>query len=147
MDGILWLIFSVLARFTGAPTTADVEYIVSNYYFAFQIIQVFIVTTLSSAASSSVSVILKNPESVFGLLASRIPACANFYLSYSIVQGLGVVSGMLTSIRGLIMTPILSKLFDRSPRQLFNRRNSLPVIKYGTVFPVYANLLIIGKYT
>lgn len=135
-----------MAKLSGAPTKADVEYKVSNYYFAFQVVQVFLVTTLASGAGSAAVLIIQNPGSIFSLLAGSVPTASNFYLSYFIIQGLGVVSGLLTSIAGLFVTPLLAKFLGSTPRKLFMQWNKLKILNYGTVFPIYTNLLVIGKF-
>jgi calcium permeable stress-gated cation channel len=134
-----------MAKLGGSPTYGDVEYKTSNYYFGFQVVQVFLITTLSSAASGSVFSIIENPSSAPSLLANGLPKSNTFYLSYIVVQGLGVVSGMLASVAGLFVTPLLAKFLGNTPRKLFQRWNSLSSISYGTVFPIYTNLLVIGK--
>jgi hypothetical protein len=134
----------LLAKLGGAPTQADVEYTVSNYYFTFQVVQVFLVTTLSSAVSGSVMDIINQPSSAIKILANSVPKANNFYLSYMILQGLGVVSGMLASVSGLIVKPLLAKFLGSTPRKLFLRWNSLSELNYGTVYPIYTNLLVIG---
>jgi len=78
------------------------------------------------------------------LLSTSIPASSNLYLSYFIVQGLGAVSGMLTAVAGLIVTPLLAKFLGSTPRKLFARWNGLNELSYGTVYPIYVNLLIIS---
>jgi calcium permeable stress-gated cation channel len=133
-----------MAKLGGAPTQADVEYRVSNYYFAFQVVQVFLVTTLTSAISGSIMDIIKTPSSAIKILASSIPTANNFYLSYMVLQGLGVVSGMLASVAGLVVKPLLAKFLGSTPRKLFLRWNSLSALNYGTVYPIYTNLLVIG---
>jgi hypothetical protein len=133
-----------MARLSGSPTQSDVEYTVSNYYFAFQVVQVFLVTTFSSAASSAVTDIIKNPGSAPSLLSATLPKAANFYLSYTVVQGIGVVAGMLVGIAGLFITPLLAKFLGSTPRKLFLRWNQLAGFGFGTMFPIYTNLLIIG---
>jgi hypothetical protein len=134
-----------LAKQAGSPTTADVEYTVSNYYFAFQVVQVFLVTTLTSAASSAVTDVIKNPGSAPALLSTALPAANNFYLSYIILQGLGVFSSTLAGVSGLVVRPLLAKFLGSTPRKLFIKWNSLTTMKYGTVYPVYTNLLVIGE--
>jgi calcium permeable stress-gated cation channel len=134
-----------MAKLGGSPTTSDVEYKTSNYYFGFQVVQVFLVTTLSSAVSGSIFNLLDNPSQVPSLLAQGLPTANGFYLSYIILQGLGVVSGMLASVAGLVVTPLLAKFLGNTPRKLFQKWNSLQSISYGTVFPIYTNLLVIGK--
>jgi hypothetical protein len=130
----------------GSPTTSDIEYKVSNYYFSFQVIQVFLVTTLTSAASASITDIIKSPAKAPSILSTSLPAANNFYLSYIILQGLGVFASTLAGVGGLIVRPLLAKFLGSTPRKLFIKWNSLTEMEYGSVFPVYTNLLVIGKY-
>src|SRR5689334_6118186 len=96
-----------MARLGGAPTYSDAEYRTQNFYFAFQVVQVFLVATLGSAASSVVTQIIDNPGIVTSLLSTSLPKASNFYLSYIVLQGLGVFASMLVGLAGLFVTPIL----------------------------------------
>jgi hypothetical protein len=122
-----------------------VEYTVQNYYFGFQVVQVFLVATLGSAASASAGKIAKDPSSAPSLLSSSLPKASNFYLSYFVLQGLGVFSGLLVGIAGLVVTPLLVKILGSTPRKIFLKWNKLGGVQMGTVFPIYTNLLVIGK--
>jgi hypothetical protein len=121
-----------------------VEYTVQNYYFGFQIVQVFLVASLGAAATSSITKIINNPSSVTKLLSTELPKASNFYLSYFILQGLGVFAGLLVGIAGLFITPLLVKILGSTPRKIFLKWNKLASVQMGTVFPIYTNLLIIG---
>lgn len=136
-----------VAKLGGSPTWSDVEYTVQNYYFAFQVVQVFLVATLGSAASASIEDIINNPSSVTSLLSKSLPKSSNFYLSYFVLQGLGVFASLLVGVVGLILTPILVKLLGSTPRKIFLKWNHLAGVQMGTVFPIYTNLLVIGKFT
>lgn len=87
----------------GAPSKQNVEYFTQQAYFAFQVIQVFLVTTLSSAATSTVTEIVKEPTKAMDLLASNLPKASNFFMSYVILQGLSISSGALLQIVPLIL--------------------------------------------
>jgi len=141
---LLPIILRLAARLGGSPTYSDVEYTVQNSYFGFQVIQVFLVTTLSSAASSAVASIINNPASVTTLLSTSIPRASNFYLSYFILQGLGVFAGTLVGIAGLFVTPLLVKILGSTPRKIWQRWNKLSAVGWGTLYPVYTNLFVIG---
>lgn len=133
-----------MASIGGDPTRSAVELTVQNYYFAFQIVQVFLVATLGAAASSSVQTIINDPTSVTSLLASKIPLASNFYLSYFILQGLGVFASILLGLSGLVIAKVLSKILDKTPRKIYNRWINLSGLGWGTVFPIYTNLFAIG---
>lgn len=141
---LLPIILRLAARLSGSPTYSEVEYTVQNSYFSFQIIQVFLATTISSAASSTVVTIINNPTSITTILSTSIPRASNFYLSYFILQSLAVSTGTLVGIAGLIMTPLLVKVFRSTPREIWQRWNRLSRVSWGTLYPVYTNLFVIG---
>lgn len=135
-----------IARLGGSPTYSDAEYRLQNFFFAFQVIQVFLVATLGSAASSVVTGIINNPGSVTSLLSTSLPKASNFYLSYIVLQGLGVFASMLVGLAGLIITPILVMFLGSTPRKIFLRWNRMAGVGWGQVFPIMTNLLVIGKH-
>ena len=142
---LLPIILRLMAKLGGMPSLAYVELRTQNFYFSFQVIQVFLVTTLTSGASSAGYAIFQDPSSATGLLATSLPKASNFYISYFILQGLAISSGALLQIVGLILFRLLGKFLDSTPRKMYKRWSTLSVLGWGTVFPVYTNLTVIGK--
>jgi hypothetical protein len=134
-----------MARLGGAPTYSDAEYTCQNYYFGFQVVQVFLVATLGSAAPTIAEAAVRDPGSIASTLSQAIPTSANFYLSYFILQGLGVVSGVLVGIAGLFITPLLVMILGSTPRKIFLKWNTMAGVGWGVVYPIYTNLFVIGK--
>lgn len=141
---LLPIILRLMAKIGGAPTLSAVELTVQNYYFAFQIVQVFLVATIGSAASSVVQKAIQNPASITTVLANQLPLASNFYLSYFILQGLGIVASLLVGLTGLVLFMVLGKLLDNTPRKLYKRWINLSGIGWGTLFPIYTNLFVIA---
>ncbi|KAF3938079.1 hypothetical protein ABW19_dt0205002 [Dactylella cylindrospora] len=143
---LLPIILRLCAKIAGKPSLSTVELHVQNSYFAFQVVQVFLITTLSSAIASSVESIvgLTNPSEIMSLLSSNIPRASNFYISYMLLQGLSVSAGALLQIVGLIVGKLLSYLLDGTPRKKWNRWTKLSGLGWGTVFPVYTNIVVIA---
>lgn len=133
---LLPIYLRLMAKLGGLPTLSAVELRTQNFYFWFQVIQVFLVTTLTSAASASFSSIFSNPSSATTLLAENIPKASNFYISYFILQGLAFSSGALLQLVGLILGKVLSKVLDTSPRKMYTRWSTLSSLGWGTIFPV-----------
>ncbi|KAJ5893660.1 hypothetical protein N7495_005351 [Penicillium taxi] len=138
------VIMRAMAKLGGAPSLASIELTTQNWFFAFQIVQVFLVLTLASAATSVVGSIIKDPSSAANLLASKIPRASNFYISYIILQGLSFSSGALVQIAGLIVGKILGKFLDKTPRKMYKRWSSLAGLGWGTVYPMFTMLTAIG---
>ncbi|KAK4574631.1 phosphate metabolism protein 7 [Recurvomyces mirabilis] len=141
---LLPIILRLMAKLGGDPTRSAVELTVQNTYFAFQVIQVFLVATLGSAAAAVGGKIAQNPASAISILANNLPQASNFFLSYFILQGLGVVSGILVGLVGLVIFIVLGKLLDKTPRKMYKRWINLSGLGWGTIFPIYTNLFVIA---
>jgi calcium permeable stress-gated cation channel len=138
--------FLVCAKLGGCPTAAAVELWTQNAYFGFQVVQVFFVTTISSAAASVVEDIINDPTSAASLLAENIPSAANFYVSYIVLQGLTFTAGGLLGISGLIVGKLLGRFLDSTPRKMYNRWANLAGLSWGTILPPMSLLGLIGKF-
>lgn len=130
---LLPIFLRLMAKIGGAPTLSAVELVVQNTYFMFQVVQVFLVATLGSAATAVIQQIKQNPSSATTLLAQKLPAASTFYLSWFILQGLGVVANVLVAIVGLLLFMVLGKLLDKTPRKMYKRWISLSGIGWGTL--------------
>ncbi len=135
-----------MAKIGGAPSLAQVELTTQNFYFFFQVVQVFLVVTLASSATSVATKIIDNPTSAASLLAKKIPTASNFYISYIILQGLSFSSGALLHIGGLIVGKILGTFLDNTPRKMYTRWSTLAGLGWGTVYPIFTLLSVIGAY-
>ena len=142
---LLPIILRKMAKMAGKPSVASVELRVQNTYFLFQVIQVFLVTTVTSSASASVVAIIGDPSSVTSLLGQDLPKASNFYISYFIVQGLTISAGAVLQLVGIILFRVLGKFLDSTPRKMYKRFVSLSGLGWGTVFPVYTLLTVIGE--
>jgi len=132
-----------MARVSGSPSTQYVEYYTQQAFFAFQIIQVFLITTISSSASSTATAIAEEPTKAMYLLSENLPKASNFYISYIILQGFTVSSGALMQIVTFIMFYVLGALLDKTPRKKWNRFTNLGKMAWGTTYPVFTNLAVI----
>lgn len=141
---LLPIILRLCAKISGEPSVSFVELKVQNMYFAFQVIQVFLVTTMTSAAPSVGSEIFDHPTEAANLLAENLPKASNFYISFMILQGLAISSGALLQIAGLVLYKILGMILDSTPRKQWRRWSSLSGLGWGTVFPVYTNICVIA---
>ncbi|KAK3681642.1 hypothetical protein B0T22DRAFT_299665 [Podospora appendiculata] len=131
------------ARVAGVPSHALVELFVQNAYFAFQVVQVFLVTTLTSAASAALTGILTDPLSAKDVLSENLPKASNFYLSYILVQCLAAGALKLANIGDLFRHALIAKM-SNDPRRRFQRWNKLTRIHWGSVYPRFTNMGVIA---
>lgn len=132
------------ARCAGVPSNAHVELFTQSAHFCFQVVQVFLVTTLTSAASAATQQIIKDPLSAKDLLAKNLPKATNFYIAYFLLQGLTMSSMAVVQVAGVLIFKFMATFFDRSPRQLYQRWSALGGISWGNIFPVFTNMGVIG---
>ncbi|KAJ5566703.1 uncharacterized protein N7459_010085 [Penicillium hispanicum] len=138
------IICRICARRSGVPSTARVELFTQSAHFVFQVVQVFLVTTLTSAASAATAQIIKNPLSAKDLLAQNLPKATNFYISYFLLQGLSTSSMALVQIASALVFKFVTTFFAYSPRRLFRRWAELGSLSWGSVFPVFTNMGVIA---
>lgn len=107
------------------PTLAAANLKTQGWYFPFQVIQVFLVTTFASGASSVVGQIIQQPQTAPTLLAQNLPKASNFYISYFILFGLTTTALQFLNIVPLLFVLFLGKILDKTPRKMYNRYTNL----------------------
>ncbi|KAL4929795.1 putative DUF221 domain protein [Aspergillus undulatus] len=132
------------AKRAGVPSAAHVELFTQTAHFCFQVVQVFLVTTLTSAASAATAQIIQDPLSAKDLLAENLPKATNFYISYFLLQGLSISSLAVVQIMSVLVFKFMTTFFDGSPRRLYERWAALSELGWGNVFPVFANMGVIA---
>ncbi|QLG73538.1 hypothetical protein HG535_0F00480 [Zygotorulaspora mrakii] len=133
----------MVAKFYGCASLQLVEYFAQQSYFGFQVIQVFLITTLSSSVTSTAVQIAQTPTNAMGLLAGNLPKSSNFFISYIILTGMSISSGTLAQIIPVFFYYVFGYLFDNTPRKKYSRFTDLDAPSWGTTFPVYTNLAVI----
>jgi len=131
------------AKFAGAATVFEVELQTQSWYFAFQVIQVFLITTFTSGATAVASQIVSNPAQAVPLLSKNLPKASNFYIAYFVLYGVANAALYLFSPMGLVGILILSKL-DKTPRKKYMRYVSLLEPSWGAEYPKWTNLGVIA---
>jgi hypothetical protein len=138
-------IFRYIFKTFGEATNTSAELRVLKWYFVFQVLQVFLVTTLASGAAAVVSQIANNPASIPQLLADKLPSASNTYLTYFIIQGLSNAPSNVLNYSDVLSFLFFDRFFDKTPRQKYTRYTYLRGMQWGKLFPKYVNFVIIGK--
>ncbi|KAG7901625.1 hypothetical protein KL907_004295 [Ogataea polymorpha] len=147
MLALLMLLLPIFIRrmgqLSGCLTAQSIEYFTQQAYFAFQVIQAFLVTTIASSFASTVTQIAERPTEAMDLLSANLPKASNFYVSYMVLQGFSIAGGTLFQVVSLVSFYLFSAMFDNTVRKLWTRFNSIGGFAWGTVFPIYTNLAVI----
>ncbi|KAI2471101.1 DUF221-domain-containing protein [Annulohypoxylon bovei var. microspora] len=140
-------IFRYIFKSFGSPTNTAAELRVQKWYYIFQVTQVFLVTAVFSGAAPVAKELMdrvKDPTSIPELLARQLPKASNFYLTYFIIQGTTSAADNLLNYSDLLSFLFCGYLFDKTPREKFNRYTSMKGIAWGKLFPKFANFAIIA---
>jgi hypothetical protein len=132
------------ARLSGAVSLAEVELFIQDGFFMFQLIQVFLIRTITDTASSAFVEIAQSPTSVFGILAGALPTSSNFYISYFIIQGFTIATSVMTQVVSCVLFNIFYKFLARTPRAMFKKWSELSYISWGSVMPVHTGIVVIS---
>lgn len=142
---LLPVILRFLAKIQGNHTGMAVTLSVQNYYFTFLFVQLFLVVSISSGITNTITQLSDNPTNVPGILAANLPRATNYFFSYMILQALGMSSTALLQFGGLFAWFVLAPVLDSTGRQKWTRQTKLSSIEWGTFFPIYTNLAAIGE--
>ncbi|KAF1931316.1 DUF221-domain-containing protein [Didymella exigua CBS 183.55] len=135
----------LMAKLAGYVTWSQIELKTQSWYFVFQVVQVFLVATLSSAITSVINQVLDNPGSVLSLLAENLPKASNFYISYFVLLGLSSAAGTLLNIGGFVVVILLGRILPgKTPRKIFDQLTKLSAPAWGSEFPKWCNLGVIA---
>lgn len=134
---------AALSKLSGAVSLSEIELQTQTWYFAFQVIQVFLITTFTSGATAVASQIVSNPAQAIPLLAKNLPKAGNFYISYFVLYGVANASKYLFNIGGLLGVFVLSK-FAKTPRKKYQQYVQLTSPSWGSEYPKWTNLGVIA---
>ncbi|GAO52273.1 DUF221-domain-containing protein [Saitoella complicata NRRL Y-17804] len=132
------------AKIGGAKTYTAVELTTQKMYFAFLLIQEFLVVAIASSATAMGTQIAQDPSSASAIVAEQLPKSSNFYFSYFVLQGLTIAAGRLLQIVALLLFFVFNKFLDNTPRKKWNRWNLLGGRQWGTEYPAFTNLALIA---
>lgn len=129
-------------KISGLPTLQAVDLYCQSWYYGFQVVQVFLVVTLASSASSTVTAIIDDPSSAMTLLAENLPKASNFYIAFFLLQGLYTPAFTILQAVPLLLTHALSFLLN-TPRKKWNKTFNLAAPSFGVIYPPLQLLVVL----
>ena len=140
---IVPVILRFLGRCSGIPTRDSLERFVQTWFFAFQVIQVFLIVTISSSIASVVTLIIQKPTRAAAILAANVPTASNFFLCFIALKCLIIGSILISQLGTLLAFHLLGKVVDNTPRKKSKRYFTLTKFKWGSIYPVFTNYVVI----
>ncbi|KII85606.1 hypothetical protein PLICRDRAFT_44934 [Plicaturopsis crispa FD-325 SS-3] len=136
LNALLPFLLEALTYIQGYRARSWIEYSILKKYFLFLLVNVVFIFLLASTYWQLIRELANSPAKIPERLAEALQRgkARYFFLSYVILQGLGIMPLQLLNL-GVIIPRMFSRLlFTRSPRD-FAELNAPPMINYGTVYP------------
>lgn len=134
-----------LAVLVGAPTRSTRETITQQFYFTFLLVELVLVTSISSGLVSTIPQIISNPASITSILAEDLPKAANYFFNYLIIQAFGFSGSVLFQYLRILYITLIWPCFTQTPRQEAWLQTTIPHQMWGNVYPLFTNFAVIGK--
>lgn len=86
-------LFIVIGRLEGLVSFSEVQMRAFSRYFLFQVLNVFLVTTIAGSIFDTMAIILDSPETVFEMLGNSLPRMSSFFITFVTIKtflGLGM---------------------------------------------------------
>ncbi|KAF9009177.1 DUF221-domain-containing protein [Hymenopellis radicata] len=136
LNALLPFLLEALTYLQGYRARSWVEYSLLKKYFLFLLVNVVFIFLLATTYWQLVRDLANFPAKIPEKLAKALQSgkARNFFLSYVILQGLGIMPLQLLNL-GIIVPRLVMRLFvTRTPRD-FAELNAPPMINYGVVYP------------
>ncbi|KAK4949474.1 hypothetical protein LTR10_012092 [Elasticomyces elasticus] len=135
-----------LAVLCGVPTRSRREVVTQGFYFTFLIIELVLVTSISSGLLAVIPVIANNPTLITQTLATNLPKAANYFFNYLIIQALGFSGSALFQYLRILFITLIWPWFSQTPRQEAWLQITIPHQMWANVFSLWTNFAVIGVY-
>lgn len=115
-------LFIAIGRAEGITAFSEVQMRAFSRYFLFQVINVFLVTTIAGSVFETIAIIIENPESAFEMLGNSLPKMSSFFITFITIKtflGLGFelvrVMSLLQATARFILFPNATLRMKRVP--------------------------------
>ncbi|KAG8742156.1 hypothetical protein FRC10_001964 [Ceratobasidium sp. 414] len=136
LNSLLPFLLEALSYLQGNKARSWAEYALLKKYFLFLLINVVFIFLLVSTYWALVRDLAGAPIKVPEKLAQALQKgqARHFFLSYVMLQGLGIMPLQLLNI-GIIIPRMIYQTFTKTPRD-YAELNAPPMINYGVVYPL-----------
>jgi len=156
-------LFIRISRLEGTLSFSEAQMKAFSRYFMWQVLNVFLVTSIAGSVFDTLAIIIATPESAFEMLGNSLPRMSSFFVSFVTIKtftGLGVEISRIVSILQnailVILFPYSTLRAKRSTRMAmraiddpgwFNQHKILAqdmlVVVISVVFAVVAPIVLI----
>ncbi|KAL7560546.1 hypothetical protein ACA910_001418 [Epithemia clementina (nom. ined.)] len=115
-------LFVVIGEAEGRTSFSEVQMQAFSRYFLFQVLNVFLVTTIAGTIFDTIAIIIEKPESAFEMLGNSLPRMSSFFITFVIMKaflGLGMEMVRIVAIgQGIVKFMMFPNATLRMKRQV-----------------------------
>ncbi|KAL7560549.1 hypothetical protein ACA910_001420 [Epithemia clementina (nom. ined.)] len=79
-------LFVVIGEAEGRTSFLEVQMQAFSWYFLFQVLNVFLVTTIAGTNFDTIAIIIEKPELAFEMLWNSLPRMSSFFINFVIMK-------------------------------------------------------------
>lgn len=79
-------LFILIGKAEGIICFSEVQMRAFSQYFLFQVVNVFLVTTIAGSIFDTIAIIIENPEAAFEMLGNSLPRMSSFFITFVLIK-------------------------------------------------------------
>jgi hypothetical protein len=107
-------LFIAIGQAEGLSSFSEVQMRAFSRYFLFQVLNVFLVTTIAGSIFDTVAIIIENPESAFEMLGNSLPRMSSFFITFVTIKTLLALGFELVRTMALVQATIRYFVFPNA---------------------------------
>jgi Calcium-dependent channel, 7TM region, putative phosphate/Late exocytosis, associated with Golgi transport/Cytosolic domain of 10TM putative phosphate transporter len=107
-------LFVLIGQVEGKTSFSEVQMGAFSRYFFFQVLNVFLVTTIAGTIFDTVAIIIENPESAFEMLGNSLPRMSSFFITFVTIKTFLGLGFELVRIVALFQAAVRYMLFPNA---------------------------------
>ena len=107
-------LFVVISKLEGLVSFSEVQMRCFSRYFLFQVLNVFLVTTIAGSIFDTIAIIVETPEAAFEMLGNSLPRMSSFFITFVTIKAFFALGVELVRTMSLVQAS-LRYLFVPNP--------------------------------
>jgi hypothetical protein len=107
-------LFIWIGQAEGETSFSEVQMRAFSRYFLFQVVNVFLVTTIAGSIFDTVAIIIENPESAFEMLGNSLPRMSSFFITFITIKTFLALGFELVRTMALLQATVRYFVFPNS---------------------------------
>ena len=107
-------LFIVIGKAEGIICFSEVQMRAFSRYFLFQVVNVFLVTTIAGSIFDTIAIIIENPEAAFEMLGNSLPRMSSFFITFVLIKAFLALGVEMVRTLALVQATLRYILFPNA---------------------------------